>query len=89
MTNAQKMAHHLAKAEGWQAVCEKYERAAAEQAPRQVHGRMGKQSALDLDYVADSLLDNFGYRKAVGARNFHQAQVAMYGIAALLDRMTP
>ena len=89
MTNAQKMAHHLARAEGWQAVCEKYERAAAEQAPQQVRGRITRATQADLDYVAASLLDNFGYRKAVGARNFHQAQVAMYGIAALLDRMTP
>lgn len=80
-TNFQKMAWHADQAERLQAQIEEMERVAVAKGSWQQSGRMERADATLLpdSYMADTLLrDNHQYRRLIGIRNGHQAQIKMY-----------
>lgn len=76
MSYQQKMIHHVAEAERYQAKAEALERIADDRADS------GQLAAYLLTH--DEVLA-FPYKQATGNRNAHQQQAIMYGIAALVE----
>lgn len=84
-TNMEKLRYHANAAEKAQMQIEAFEEQAAITGGGMQYGRMQRNdnTLLPDGYMANVLLrDNHEYRTLVGARNAHQAQVAMY--AALI-----
>jgi hypothetical protein len=85
-TNYQKMAWHADQAERLQAQIEEMEHVAAAKGVTQQMGRMERldETLLPDSYMADSLLrESHQYRRLVGIRNGHQAQIQMYSALIL------
>jgi hypothetical protein len=79
-----KLAHHLDRAEVWQARVEAYERAAERQVVGSQDGKMARKdkSVLPVTVMIKNILSqNHEYINAVSNRNGHQAQVMMYAAA--------
>lgn len=88
MTNREKMAHHIAEAERWQAQALAMEDEALTKAQVKV-ATVKEYRGQQPRYIAKvDLKDNFWYARAVSNRDGNQAQAQMYGIAAMVDAIS-
>jgi hypothetical protein len=80
--SAERMRHHLAEMERWQAECDRISRLLRAEASQTETGQMLKWKTEQL-----AGRDEW-YRRASGHRNGHQQAALTYGIAALVDALT-